>query len=182
MTDEIRALTVRQPMAGFIAHLGKRVENRAWQLPERYRGARVAIHAAAAVEPGLIPATPGGAGDWASLFASRAEWDAWRLWHLGCKPRDVANWPPKLALGAVVAVATIVGCHRFTCATMCGPAGEMNHTGLCSPWARLEPWHWELADVRALPEPVPCRGKLSLWRLPADAENAVRAQLEETHG
>jgi hypothetical protein len=92
---EMRFLTVRQPWAGCIAHLGKRVENRGWHCPARSVGTQIAIHAAAAVDDAVI-SVPGGE-DWASLFASRAEWDAWRFWYLGQRPRDVANWPPKLA-------------------------------------------------------------------------------------
>lgn len=40
----------------------------------------------------------------------------------------------------------------------------------------------KLANARPLSEPVPCRGMLGLWRLPEEAEKAVRAQLEETDG
>lgn len=41
------------------------------------------------------------------------------------------------------------------------------------------PIGWVLGDVFALPEPVPCRGSLGLWRVPDDVEDAVRAQLPE---
>jgi hypothetical protein len=43
----MRALTIRQPYAGAIAHQTKRVENRTWKLPAKHHGARVLIHAAA---------------------------------------------------------------------------------------------------------------------------------------
>ena len=181
---EMRALTVRQPHAGFIAHLDKRTENRSWRLPDRYKGMRIAIHAAATVDRDDISA-PMGAEASGSLFASTAEWDAWRFWHLGRKPRDAANWPPKLALGAVVAVATLAGCHRFDWDEFCGYSGDWSetsrHPGLCSPYAALGvDWHWELSDVHPLPEPVRCRGMLGLWRLPGDVEETVRKQLEAT--
>ncbi len=34
------------------------------------------------------------------------------------------------------------------------------------------------ADVTVLPEPVPCRGALGLWRLTDEVEQAARGQLE----
>jgi len=69
--------------------------------------------------------------------------------------------------GAVIAVAELAGCH-----------GPDDCRGTCSPWAVSGRYHWNLFDARPLPEPVPCRGALGLWRLPADVEKAVRAQLE----
>ena len=39
------AISIRQPWAYAILHLGKDVENRTWDLPSKYRGARVLIHA-----------------------------------------------------------------------------------------------------------------------------------------
>lgn len=38
-----------------------------------------------------------------------------------------------------------------------------------------------LADVRTLSAPVPCRGALGLWRLPAEAEARVASYLRSTH-
>ena len=38
---------------------------------------------------------------------------------------------------------------------------------------------WELMHVRALPEPVVCRGAQGLWRVPADVEVVVRTQLHQ---
>lgn len=182
--SNLRALTVRQPWAGCIAHLDKRVENRSWRLPDRYWGARVAIHAATAVEPEQALYMPPSCG-FETLFASNAEWDAWRFWHLGRKPRDEVNWPPKLTLGAVVAVATLTGCHHWDWDNLCGPEhrdSSPSTPGLCSPWVNLRvPWHWELADVRPLPEPVPCKGALRLWPLPDDVNHAVLRQATTSH-
>ncbi len=36
---------------------------------------------------------------------------------------------------------------------------------------------WLLADVVPLPVPIPCRGALGLWRLPADVRAAIGAPL-----
>lgn len=49
----------------------------------------------------------------------------------------------------------------------------------CGPWAAPGQRHWRFADVRVLPQPVPCRGGQQLWYPPADALAAVREQLAE---
>lgn len=61
--------------------------------------------------------------------------------------------------GAVLAVATLAGCHL--------------DAGCCGPWGMREVYHWQLADVEALPEPVPCKGSLGLWAPSADVLAAV---------
>jgi hypothetical protein len=75
--------------------------------------------------------------------------------------------PETLPHSVVLAVATVAACHDATHAEACS----------CSYWGMAHSWHWELADVRPLAEPVPCKGALSLWRLPKDVDAAVRAQL-----
>jgi hypothetical protein len=52
----------------------------------------------------------------------------------------------------------------------------------CMRWGADGQFHWLLApDVRLLPTPVPAKGMLGLWKVPEDAERAVRAQLETSH-
>lgn len=71
------------------------------------------------------------------------------------------------AQGSILAVADLVDCHRSV--------------GCCSPWGESSPnvFHWVLDDVRPLPEPVPCRGQLGLWRPDTDTLGAVLRQLAE---
>jgi hypothetical protein len=72
---------------------------------------------------------------------------------------------------AIVAVADLAfACNtsRYTLATQCG----------CGIWARGEQCHWKLANVVALPEPVPVAGRQGLWRPNAWTFHAVREQLE----
>ncbi len=83
--------------------------------------------------------------------------------------------PEDLPLGAVTGIATVTGCHLSP--DFGGTCGATRP--LCSPWAARDSYHWLLSDVRALPEPVSCRGMLGLWRLPDDVDAAVRAQLGE---
>lgn len=125
-----RALTIRQPWAGAIAHQTKRVENRSWQLPAKHHGARILIHAGA--QPDRH----------AQVFGD----------HL-----DVYS--------AVVAVATITGCH-WSEGWQC-----------CGYWAFEKAYHWTLADVVALDEPVPAKGRLGIWTPDADLVAAVTEQI-----
>lgn len=133
-TTPSRALTVRQPWAGAIAHQQKRVENRTWKLPAKHLGARILIHAG-------------------------AERDR----------RAIVYGPNLDVYGAVVAVATVTGCHRSGDGTCCGP------------WGEERVYHWTLADVDALPEPVPAKGMLGFWTPPAGVLDAVNAQLAAEH-
>jgi hypothetical protein len=180
------ALSVWQPWAGCIAWLAKSPENRDWPCPAKYIGTDIAIHATKDIDhnPIGLPGSAVSGEEWAGLFATRAEWDAWRFWHMGTvRHRDTENWPVKLALSAVVAVAKITSCHQFESGSFCGP--EFKDTspttpGLCSPWARPWGWHWMLSDVRPLATPVECRGWQKIWHLTPEADALVRAQLEET--
>ena len=54
-----------------------------------------------------------------------------------------------------------------------------DESGRCSAWAAGGQWHWHLANVRPLADPVPCKGALGLWHLSDEVEKAVRAQLGE---
>ncbi|MEV5451615.1 hypothetical protein [Streptomyces sp. NPDC052535] len=79
-------------------------------------------------------------------------------------PRDmVRQWPQHFR--AIVAVATLAGCHQ--------------DQGCCRPWGFPGTWHWELTDVQALPNPPrPARGQLGLWTVSDDVLAAVQRQLE----
>jgi hypothetical protein len=119
----MKALTIRQPWAGAIAHQTKRVENRTWKLPAKYEGARILIHAGAQLD------------------------------------RDAQVYGPHLGVyGAVVAVATITDCHFSVAGTCCGP------------WGFERSYHWRLADVITLPEPVAAKGALGFWTPSDDVE------------
>lgn len=154
---ELRALTVRPPWAQAIAFGGKAVENRTW--PTAYRSL-VAIHAGRSI-------------DWAASPA------AWRAAGVGEYRRgmDRHPWRP-LGSGTIIAVATLADCHDSVECMLPAASATRGATG-CSPWAARGQWHWELADIQPLAEHVQCKGALGLWRLPEDAEKAVREQLEE---
>ncbi|MGP3914350.1 hypothetical protein [Nonomuraea sp. 10N515B] len=148
------ALTVRQPWAYAITALGKTIENRGWTTSHR---GLLAIHAG---------------GIWDGHRAAR------RVFEL------TGQYVLTTEMSAVVAVVELVDIHRsFTCIR--SPRERHLHTDgafTCSKWAMGlgEPdgmWHWELANVRRLAEPVPCKGTQRLWSLPSDVEAAVLAQI-----
>jgi hypothetical protein len=161
---EMRALTVRSPWSWAIAEQGKTVENRTWKTTHR---GLLAIHAAARFDYDA---------------AMPVEEAARKLRVLVAKIRLANGSPPETAylrLSRVVAVAELAGIHHASeCMLPANAVPPGGYTG-CSRWAQRGQWHWELASTRKLPEPVPCKGALGLWRLPEDVEKAVRAQLSE---
>ena len=170
MGDSWPVLTVRPPWSWAIAHGGKRIENRSWDL--KYRGP-LWLHSGARSrwDP---------AGGHSPLV--RAGWD----WYV----RNLPDWPglpatdvtlgrrtTLMPFGAVIAAVQVIGCHHSSRCQQ-PPATRYSLPTFCSPWALQEQYHVELSAVRPLPEPVPCKGALGLWRLPDDVEKAVREQLE----
>jgi len=82
-------------------------------------------------------------------------------------------WPAAGILGAVVAVAVLADCH---------PGHDCTRPA-CRPWGLRHPgaWHWVLTHIRALPEPVPARGALGLWRPgPGLVRQVIGGRLAET--
>ena len=106
------------------------------------------------------------------------------------------SWTDPQPFSAVVAVGTITGQHQvipmvsfndtetphdFVCP---GSIRKVDNSieYRCSPWAnkpsRDKPmWHWELADVRPLTEPVPTKGRPGLWIPDTELVEAVEAQI-----
>lgn len=150
----IPAITVKAPWSWAISHGPKRIENRVWQ--RSYRGS-LAIHAGKGWDED---------GEDSPLVQR-----AWREADLDIYKLDPAY--REIVLGAVVAVADLVD--------ICGAQMWSFIPGgcTCGPWAARGQFHWKLANVRPLAEPVPCRGALGLWTLPDEVESAVVAQLGE---
>jgi hypothetical protein len=173
MADFIPALTVRPPWAWcFTAPVRKpkRIENRGREMTHR---GPLWLHA-----------------------GSRARWDrvgadsplvqeAWleatgipRIPHATARDIGLHRNSDLIPFGAVTAMLEVAGCHH---SDECMFPASQELPGVrsgCSPWAARGQWHIETELIRTLPEPVPCRGNLGLWRLPEDVERAVRAQLE----
>lgn len=156
----MKALTVKQPWAWGIAHGGKTVENRSW--PTRHTGL-LAIHAGASWDSD-------GSYDRRVIDAAVADTvDGKRFDPPLAVEIDGKNIVRVLARDARYTKSAIVAVATLTGWDLCN--------GSCSPWAVPGEHHWQLANVRALAEPVPCKGQLGLWDLPADVEAAVRGQL-----
>jgi hypothetical protein len=80
-------------------------------------------------------------------------------------PADmIRQWPRHFR--AIVAVATLAGCHKAA------------KPRCCAPWGFPDAWHWELKDVRPVPHPIlGVRGQLGLWTVPDDVLAAVQRQV-----
>jgi hypothetical protein len=169
--EPIRALTIRQPWAHFVAYCEKSPENRPRQM--RYRGP-LAIHAGAysrwdrAAESDL------------TALAAWREYATVPATEKLAAPLTRADAFSYFTFGAVIAMAAVTGCHHSDdCMFPEYLVAPGSYTG-CSRWAVRGQWHIEIPGVQSLPEPVPCRGALGLWHLPPDAEQAIRCQLEVT--
>jgi hypothetical protein len=157
------ALTIRQPWAWAIAAAGKDVENRSWHTG--YRGP-LAIHA------GLAEAEPDG------MPADACRGYAWALIERDARGR--AGRTPAAALGAIIAVAELAGCHLHDAGGEgCGHDGRWRTADddLCSQWAQPGQWHWQVAHVRPLAQPLPLRGRIGLWPVPAAQRRLLLAEI-----
>lgn len=135
----MRVLTVRQPWAWAIVHGGKDVENWTRSLGP-YRGP-VAIHA--------------GRSDDLAAFESVARLVGDRF----------AQFVPER--GSIIGVVDLVDVHRA------GPFPgecyrEQEATEWCSPWAQMGAHHMQLANPRAVDEPIAWRGGLGLRKTDLD--------------
>jgi hypothetical protein len=103
---------------------------------------------------------------WGSLIVAGAktvENRSWRtnyrgplLIHAGVRLDPVEGWRVAevaklgdIPRGALIGVVEVVGCVRNS----------------PSRWARPGQWHWELANPRPLPTPIPLRGRLGLFEV-----------------
>jgi hypothetical protein len=162
--DSIVALSFLQPWLWAILEGHKPVENRSWKPPARFIGRRIALHASAGWDregQAFVAGVLAGLG----LTAMTA--------------------PPR---GAIVGTARIVGAMPVVASSARGLAVELDgppgcHVGdlsfadqvtiLASPWS-FGPWCWLLSDVRKLREPIPAKGRLGLWSVPAEIAARVR--------
>lgn len=151
----MKALTLSQPFATLVAIGAKRIETRSWSTG--YRGP-LAIHAA----KGLGPV----GGNVGLMNLCRTE--PFRSALVGTGYLGT----PALPLGAIVAVCKLKDC-RIIGQELNGDAtiaaddmlswtpilGNERAFGDYTPGR----YAWLLADIRALPEPIPVRGQLGLW-------------------
>lgn len=145
----MKALSIWQPYAQLIAMGVKQIETRSWGTP--YRGL-VAIHAAARKE---------------GLLEALAEVN------LTLPIFGQPTLPACMPLGAVVAVAELLGCAqsrghadgRF-------PAIEHELGNL-----QFGRWAWCFRNIQPLIPAIPVRGNQGLWNLPLGVEDRILAVL-----
>jgi len=165
----MKVLTLTQPWATLVAIGAKRLETRSWSTG--YRGP-LAIHAA----KGLGPV--GGYSGLHRLISTKPFWDVLREAYAAdlsgerFYPADAVTVVDQLPFGAIIAVCEL----RDVRIIGDGPNGDP--TIAADDMLSLTPilgnerafgnyaagrYAWLLAGVRALPEPIPAKGKLGLW-------------------
>lgn len=160
----MKAITLTQPWATLVAIGAKRIETRSWQT--FYTG-ELAIHAAK------------GFPDDARYFVGEEPFQSVLAAALG-RPMVLAT---DLPTASIIAVATLDDCWRFSEQS----ESQIRHR---SEKGKLPPHEADFGDysagrfglylphARPLPTPVPARGMLNLWNVPADVERVVREQME----
>lgn len=146
----MKALSVTRPWSTLILR-GKDIENRTWTTS--FRGTFL-LHAAQS---------------WSKEATAWAQWaelrdDRFTLGDFSWRPADHAT--------GIVGLADLVD--------VCSSELTSNDRALpcdCGVWAMPGQYHWRLANVRPLPEPVPARGALGLWTPTVEVAEAVRRQL-----
>ncbi len=157
----MKAITLTQPWASLVALGAKRIETRSWQTS--YRG-ELAIHAGAGLGP------VGGRRGLVELCRTKP--------FIPFLPQVGWNGADALPRGVVVAVVELVDCVEMV--------EEVRHSAFFGWVSERGVWQltdqerafgdyspgrygWLMANVRPLREPVPCRGALGLWDVPAEA-------------
>lgn len=160
----MKALTLTQPYATLIAIGAKRIETRSWSTA--YRGP-LAIHAAKGLGP---------VGGKVGLM-NHCRTEPFRSVLVGAGYLGT----PALPLGAIVAVCELKAIARIDyfkadsdAIYQPGWEGPFLNFGIGGSPLPDEPelsfgnyavgrYAWELINIRALPEPIPAKGALSLW-------------------
>lgn len=152
----MKALTLWNPWAYGVAHLGKPIENRTWAPPPRLLGERIAIHA-------------GKTND-------REACDELAL--------EGFTLPASMPSSAIVCTVRIVAVARgdgdcFQILSVAAGVARDRVRVLIEARDGLwfsGPIGWVLDEVRIVASPVVCRGAQGLWDVPVDIERAVLAQ------
>ena len=147
----MKALTLTQPWATLVAIGAKQIETRSWRTS--YRGP-VAIHAAKRF--------PKAAREF------NADPVCYRAVQRYSLSKTYSLIDPSYPLGCVLATCTLLDCCP-TESLICLPGVFQDYPELDTSQERefgnfeAGRWAWVLEDVRALPEPIPAKGALSLW-------------------
>ena len=156
----MKALSLTQPWASMVAWGEKRIETRSWST--KHRGL-VAIHAAKG---------------WPTTARAFAQTNRYVLAALRARIADGRiMMADEIPLGAIVAVCRVVDV-QLTQALVDGLTDQERALGNYEPGR----YGWRLDDIIELPVPIPCKGSLGLWTVPAQIAEAVSiAQLVGHH-
>lgn len=191
----MRAITIHQPWASLLAHKVKRYETRSWACPSDYLTGpgellkRVAIHASLTQEAlwdnGRY-AEMGYSGTWREMFLDHS---------ISLDMSTVEG-----TLGGILGVTAIDRCYHIVSVEpseydpdTCSFYGRFKdedgylHTQLINistleydlgDWTPGR-YAWRMADVRLLPQPIPCRGGDKFWAVPTPIEAQIKYLLEK---
>lgn len=161
----MKALSLTQPWATLVALGAKKIETRSWSHP--YRG-WLAIHAAKGLDP------VGGA-EGLILQCQQEPFHSVLREHFGTPftPAQV------LPLGAIVAVASLYHVGKIARnregAVYIDPKDWTVSSEQELAFGDYTPgrYGWVLTNVHQLKEPIPCRGALGVWDVPAEIERQL---------
>lgn len=165
----MKALSLTQPWATLVAIGAKKVETRSWSTS--YRGL-IAIHASKG-----FPA-------WAKDECGEEPFYS-ELVKAHPSPTLIGGRSvlrvsvEELPLGAIVAVAELKEC-RMTEYLRTGPkfwADFINSNEFMFGDYSPKRFAWFLENIKRLPEPIPCRGALSLWEVPPEVAAEINKQI-----
>lgn len=165
----MRGLSLTQPWATLVAIGAKKIETRSWSTP--YRG-WLAIHAAKG-----LASVGGGHSGLIDLCLTEPFRSALVRGGAG---RIVPG--EDLPLGAIVAVAHLHRVGRISRRrddAIYVEGHDLPITGDEVAFGDYTPgrFGWSLTNVQSLTEPIPCRGSLGLWEVPADVLALIDAQI-----
>lgn len=158
----MRALTIKRPWCHCILHLGKRIENREWKRPGvppvcRYRG-ELYLHAGMGWDPN----------------AGRLLRESGAVERITAAILGDRNQPYQT--GVIVARCRAIA-HINPDGRVWLDADETMEAPALAASLDLRWWHGGyalvLADVQLI-EPVPCKGRLGVWKVPADVAEQLR--------
>lgn len=172
----MKALSLTQPWATLIAIGAKRIETRSW--PTRHRGV-VAIHAAKGFPDDAR------LDCWDEPFKSALK-DHVDFGYYSDLSTDADERFFGLPRGAIVATCDLVECfltgdtlnYQFSSRTLRAAGGyDYTITPTEIAFGNYAPgrFGWVLKNILPLPSPIPCRGALGLWTVPAEIEAAIRS-------
>ena len=158
----MKALSIRQPWAWAILFAGKDFENRDWYTS--FRG-RFAIHAAKGMTKSEYQSAISYITQAFVRSTFRRQFEDQRATghtHITLGELVMPDFED-IVRGAIVGVADLAACISNS----------------PSPWFEGK-YGFVLRNVIALPEPIPCKGALSFWDVPAEIAAQIEAQLKTT--